>query len=288
MEWHLIQDPNDPELDRLAARYGLHPLHVEDCRHRNQSAKVEENHSYLFAVLKPVRVDEDGELEVSDLDIFLGQDFLITVEEVEWPHVKEALIRLRDARPERADQAFYRVTDALVDSYLPVLDYFDDRIDEMEDVVLEEPRPQSLARIFEIKRSLIMLRRVLVNTRDVAGHVQRADSPYIQRDMWPFLRDIYDHVARNLDTVEMLRDLLSGTLDVYLSSVANRTNQVMKVLTVLGTVALPALVISGIYGMNVKKGLPLLDSPHAALAIGAVTAASTAALLLMLRWLRWL
>ncbi|MFB3830001.1 MAG: magnesium transporter CorA family protein [Bryobacteraceae bacterium] len=287
MEWHLIQDPADPELDRLAARYGLHPLHIEDCRHRNQSAKVEENHSYLFTVLKPVRVNGGGELETSDLDIFLGRDFLITVEEAEWPRVRETLTRLRDARPERADMAFYRVADSLVDSYLPVLDYFDERLDELEDTVLERPSPECLARIFETKRSLILLRRVLGNTRDVAGHLQRTDSPYIQRDMWPFLRDVYDHLARNLDTVEMLRDLLTGTLDVYLSSVANRTNQVMKVLTIMGTVALPALIISGMYGMNIK-GLPWVDSPHAVLVVGGMTVAATSALLLLLRVLRWL
>ena len=107
---------------------------------------------------------------------------------------------------------------------------------------LENPTPDTLSRIFQNKRALAILRRVLVNTRDVTGHLQRTESPYIARDMWPFLRDVYDHVARNLDLVEMMRDLLSGALDVYLSSVANRTNQVMKVLTVLSTIALPRVV----------------------------------------------
>jgi magnesium transporter len=132
-----------------------------------------------------------------------------------------------------------------------------------------------------------MLRRVLVNTRDVASHLQRTESPYISRDMWPFLRDVYDHVARNLDTVEMLRDLLTGALDVYLSSVANRTNQVMKVLTVLGTVALPALVVSGIYGMNVK-GLPGTESPYGLAAVFFVMVGATFLLLWALKRFRWL
>jgi magnesium transporter len=132
-----------------------------------------------------------------------------------------------------------------------------------------------------------MLRRVLVNTRDVASHLQRTESPFISRDMWPFLRDVYDHVARNLDTVEMLRDLLTGALDVYLSSVANRTNQVMKVLTVLGTVALPALVVSGIYGMNVK-GLPAAESPYALGIVFSVMVATTVLLLWVLKRFRWL
>src|SRR5437899_11449182 len=106
-----------------------------------------------------------------------------------------------------------------------------------------------------------MLRRVLVNTRDLAAHLQRSESELIHRDLWPFLRDIYDHVARNLDLVEMQSDLLTGSLDIYLSSVANRTNQVMKVLTVLGTIDLPDVVISSFYGMNIKR-LPWIASAH--------------------------
>ena len=125
-----------------------------------------------------------------------------------------------------------------------------------------------------------------MNTRDVAGHLQRTECDLIHRDMWPFLRDVYDHVARNLDLVEMQRDLLTGSLDIYLSSVANRTNQVMKVLTVLGTIALPALVISGIYGMNLK-GLPFADSPYGTVMVSGVMLATTVVLLAVLRLLRW-
>ena len=117
----------------------------------------------------------------------------------------------------RADQVDYRIIDHMVDTYLPVLDHYSEGIDTLEDEALEAPTPQTLAGIFSAKRNLIVLRRVLVNTRDVASHLQRTESPYISRDMWPFLRDVYDHVARNLDTVEMLRDLLTGALDVYLS-----------------------------------------------------------------------
>jgi magnesium transporter len=287
MQWHDVRDPNSPELDRLAEQYGLHPLHVEDSRHRNESAKLEETPNYLFAVLKPVRMNEEGDIEVTDLDLFLGRDFLITVEEGRCPEMVDILDKVRSAsNGSRADQLFYKLTDAVVDLYLPTLDRLDDVIDELEEAVLERPTPEALSRIFETKRSLITLRRVLVNTRDVATHLQRSESPFIGRDMWPFLRDIYDHVARNLDIVEMQRDLLSGTLDVYLSSVANRTNQVMKVLTVVGTIALPALVISGIYGMNVK-GLPFAESRHAAPLISATIAVGMGILLAILRYFHW-
>jgi len=160
-------------------------------------------------------------------------------------------------------------------------------IDALEDEALENPKPDTLSRIFQNKRALAILRRVLVNTRDVTGHLQRTESPYIARDLWPFLRDVYDHVARNLDLVEMMRDLLSGALDVYLSSVANRTNQVMKVLTVLSTIALPALVVSGFYGMNVK-GLPAADSTYGVVLVILLMVGCTVLLLYLLKRFRWL
>ena len=128
---------------------------------------------------------------------------------------------------------------------------------------------------------------MLGNTRDVAGHLQRTDSELIARDLWPFLRDVYDHVARNLDTVEVQRDVLSGLLEIYLSSITQRTNVVMKVLTVLSTIALPAVIISSFYGMNLR-GLPWGDNPHGAWIAITQMAVSTLILLGVLRLFRWL
>lgn len=287
MIWHDLQDPNDQELDVLAERYHLHPLHVEDCRHGNQRAKVEEGADYIFVVLKPVHVTDAGEVSITDLDLFLGREYLITVQEGDCPTVRAYLDQLHTAsNSSRPDQLFYRVADGVVDGYSPALDWFNETIDQIEDTVLEEPSPSTLQRVFSAKRGLIELRRALSNMRDVASHLQRLETELIQRDLWPFLRDVYDHLARNLDMVEMQRDLLSGAMDVYLSSVANRTNQVMKVLTVLGTIALPAIVISGIYGMN-TKGMPWIDSPYGSeIAIGLM-AITTVALLVVLKKFDW-
>jgi magnesium transporter len=286
MEWHSIKSPDDPELDRLAERYQLHPLHIEDCRHRDQRAKVEESNSYVFVVLKVVRLMPDETLEASDLDIFLGKDFLISVQEANHPILQEIICRVEASRLVRADVAFYRILDAVVDSYLPVMDQFSESIDELEDTVLNTPSPDALARILQNKRRLIQTRRVLGNMRDVTGHVQKTECPLIASDLLPFLRDVYDHLARNLDLIEMQRDLLTGSLDIYLSSVANRTNQVMKVLTVLGTIALPSIVISGFFGMNLH-GLPWFGSDHGTLIAAGLMLASTVALLILLRILRW-
>lgn len=287
VEWHDLRDSADPELDRLAERYHLHPLHIEDCRHRNQSAKIEELDGYIFLVLKPVVLKEDGDLDACDLDVFLGPDFLITVREGADDVVSPLLDRLRnDWGAARGDQIFYRIIDGVVDSYLPVLERYSDAIDEIEELVLEEPDPNTLQRVFSTKRALIQLRRVMGNMRDVASHLQRMTSPLVAPDMWPFLRDLYDHLARSLDLIEMQRDILSGALDIYLSSVANHTNRVMKVLTVLGTVALPALVVSSIYGMNVR-GLPWSNHPQAFVIVSALSAVLTVLLLALLRIFKW-
>ncbi len=288
MTWHDLQDPNSPELDRLAEQYHLHPLHIEDCRHGKQRAKVEEGADYLFVVLKPVHVTPDGEVVISELDSFLGRDYLITVQEGECPSVRSYLDHLHGVAGQmRSDQLFYRIVDGCVDAYSPVLDWINDSIDTIEETVLEKPSPATLERIIDARRGLTELRRVLSNMRDVAGHLQRLENGFIQRDLSPFLRDVYDHLARNLDTVEVQRDILTGTMDIYLSSVANRTNQVMKVLTVLGTIALPAIVISGFYGMN-TKGLPAADSPHGALIAAGLMVAAMVLLLMVLKKLDWL
>jgi len=285
--WHDLRDSNDPELDALAERYHLHPLHIEDCRHRNQRAKVEEGADYMFVVLKPVHVDSKGELEITDFDLFLGRDYLITVQEGECPSLRINVDQLRASNKQsRPDQLFYKIMDATVDAYAPVLDWFNDAIDDIEDKVLEKPSPDTLQRIFDLKRGMIELRRILTNMRDVASHLQRLETELIQRDLWPFLRDVYDHVARAVETVEMHRDLLASAMDIYLSSVANRTNQVMKVLTVLGTIALPAIVISGFFGMN-TKGLPWIDSPYATAIAAGLMVATTAGLLLILKKFDW-
>jgi magnesium transporter len=285
-EWHDLRDSASPELDQLAARFHLHPLHIEDCRHRSQRGKIEEQNGYIFVVLKPVAIEAGGAVAAGDLDLFIGPDYAITIMEECGPEIAKILDAIHASGITRPDQILYKVFDAVVDSYLPLLDGFDEKIDVLEDQVLNSPTPDALATIFSIKRALIDLRRVLTNTRDVATHLQRSENNVIARDLWPFFRDVYDHVARNLDLLETQRDLLSNALDVYLSSVANKTNQIVKVLTVLGTATLPAVIITSFYGMNVK-GLPWAESPHGALIVIAVLAISTVGLLLLLRRFGW-
>ena len=293
MPWYELSDPADPKLEELAQRFHLHPLHVEDARSPDERIKVDQTPTYAFAVLKPVRLPSNGGPPTfSTIDIFAGQSdgepFFITVSDPNCPSTDEALARARrEGADDKPARLLYLILDTIVDLYFPAIDHYDDRIDELENKVIDCPDPPVLQEVFALKRDLVELRRVLVGTRDATLHLQRDPSSIIDAEHQPFVRDIYDHVVRLLDSVETQRDLVNNALDIYLSSVANRTNEVVKVLTVLGTVALPALTISGIYGMNVK-GLPFEDSPHAALIVGGLTFAFTAALLAFLLRKRWL
>jgi magnesium transporter len=293
MPWYQLDNANDPRLDELARQYNLHPLHIEDARTHDESVKVDTAPHYTFAVFKPVRLgpDPDNPDEkmpiFSPIDIFAGKDFLITISDPTCSTTQQALDRARrDGDDDHPGKLLYLILDTIVDLYFPAIDYFDDRIDQLEDQVFDNPSPAILQSVFNIKRELIDLRRVLVNTRDAALHLQRDPNTIIDPDQQLYVRDTYDHIARLLDSVETQRDLLNNTLDIYLSSVANRTNEVMKVLTVLGTIALPALAISGIYGMNLK-GLPFEDSPHGAGWVALITIIATAILLYVLRKLEW-
>ena len=294
MPWYQLNDANDPKLDALAKQYNLHPLHLEDTRNEDEGVKVDSGTAYTFAVFKPVRLipdpDNPGEEmpSFSPIDIFAGKDFLITISDPTCPSTEQALERARrDGDDEHPGKLLYLILDTIVDLYFPAIDHFDDRIDQLEDKVFDNPSPEILQSVFAIKRELIDLRRVLVNTRDASLHLQRDPGTIIDAEHQPYVRDTYDHVARLLDSVETQRDLLNNTLDIYLSSVSNRTNEVMKVLTVLGTIAIPVIAISGIYGMNLK-GLPFQNSDYGAEWVGGMTILSTVLLLYALRKLKWL
>jgi magnesium transporter len=293
MPWYQLEDANDPKLDELAREYNLHPLHIEDARSKDESVKVDTGTHYTFAVFKPVSLKPDPDAPSESMpvftaiDIFAGKDFLITITDPTCSASSEALQRARrEGDDDQPGKLVYLILDTIVDLYFPAIDHFDDRIDALEDAVFDSPSPEILQQVFAIKRELIDLRRVLVNTRDASLHLQRDPNTIIDAEHQLYVRDTYDHVARLLDSVETQRDLLNNTLDIYLSSVANRTNEVMKVLTVLGTIALPAIAISGIYGMNLR-GLPFQDSPYGAIYVGFLTVFSTFLLLYILRRMKW-
>ena len=256
--WFDIADPASTDLDELGRRFQLHELKIEDCRHRPQLAKVDDYENYVFAVLKHLHTDD--ELVFDDFDVFLGSNFLITVHLGDCPLLAKLCQRVQENRVERLDRVFYVLMDLIVDEYLSVLDDSAEEISKVESQVLETPEPRVLGEIFRLKRRLIDFRRVASGMRDVVNAIIRREGGLVGDDLDPYFRDIYDHLVHVVDLVEAHRDLLTGSLDIYLSAVANRTNEVMKVLTIYGTLALPLVIITGFFGMNLH--LPWSSNPH--------------------------
>ena len=283
INWFDVADPASADLDELARRFELHELQIEDCRHRPQRPKTEEHDHYIFTVLK--HIHDAAELEFDDIDLFLGRDFLICVRNADAVVIESVKARAREENTDRLDRLFYMIVDQIVDGYQPVLDKLADEISEIEDVVLEQPDPETLARIFALKRKLIEFRRVAAGMREVVNALMRREKGLLGDDLDPYFRDVYDHIIRTVDMIETYRDLLSGSLDIYLSAVANRTNEVMKVLTIWGTVALPLVIITGFFGMNLK--LPWANDPHGTDYAVALMAVSTLSILIYFKVKRW-
>jgi magnesium transporter len=281
--WFDIDNPSSPDLDQLAYRLGFHELQVEDCRHRPQRAKTEEHEHYIFCVLKHLRNDADFTFE--DFDVFLTAGELVSVHEPESDILEKTRIRAEQGKVTDVGKIFYILLDTIVDEYSPVLDRIADETSEIESLVLAHPEPRVLSRIFKLKRNLIEFRRAAAGMREVVNSLVRREGGILPDQYDPYLRDVYDHVIRTTEFIETYRDLLSGALDIYLSAVANRTNEVMKVLTIWGTVALPMVIITGFFGMNLH--LPWQDNPHGTLYSVGLMAVTTVTTLLYFKKKKW-
>ena len=284
LPWFDVADPASPDLDELAKRFGLHPLEIEDCRNRPQRAKLEEYENHVFIVLKHL-MQAGKNPKFDDLDVFLGPDFLITVHAAECEVLSKVCQRAQQNAVRRLDQILYAIVDLIVDEYLSLLDKFAEDISRVEDKVLDRPEPSVLAEIFHLKRCLIDFRRGAAGMRDVVNAIMRREHGPVADDLDPYFRDVYDHLMHCVELVETHRDLLTGSLDIYLSAVANRTNEVVKVLTIYGTLALPLVVITGFFGMNLH--LPWSDNPYGVWFASGLMALSIVVVLAYFQRKRW-
>jgi magnesium transporter len=252
--WADVSDPTSKDFDELAQEFGFHPLSIEDCRNAHQRPKVEEYPGYYFMVLYEAElVGEDDDLELRELNIFLGANYLVTVHSRPIRAIETAR-RLWGEWTDRAEQGAgllaYLLTDAVVDDYMPLLDVLSDRMDDLEDKIFGDFQPESIQEIFRIKKQLLFLRRTVAPLRDVFNTMLRREQPVFPRETHVYFQDVFDHIIRVADTIDTLRDMLGSTMDAYLSIQGNRMNQIMKRLTSISTVLMSTTLVAGIYGMN--------------------------------------
>jgi magnesium transporter len=265
----------------------IHPLTVEDIFEEAQSPKIEDYGEYLYVVLHGVRGGPD-ELNTVELDVVIGRNWLFTHHDQKLACVEEVAGSLqRNTKQMERGPSFvaHALLDRLTDTYLPVVDAFEERVDDLEKEVVQSPDRSVLPRLFGVKRSLQRLRRISVYQRDMLQRLSRGDYQVLPKAVLPFYRDVYDHFVRIADFADSYRELVTAALDIYMSGVANRTNDVMKALTVISTIMLPLNFIVGFYGMNVD--LPGQKWPHILALLTAVMATVSLGLLWSFKRRRW-
>ena len=252
--WADVTDPTSQDFEELAEEFGFHPLSIEDCQNAHQRPKVEEFTGYYFIVLYEAELaGPNDRLELRELNIFLGKNYLVTVHSRPIRAIATAS-RLWHEWTDRAEQGAgllaYLLIDGIVDDYLPLLDIMSDRMDDLEDSIFGEWRAESIEEIFSIKKKLLYLRRAITPLRDVFNMMLRREQPIFPREIHVYFQDVFDHLIRVADTIDTLRDMLGSTMDAYLSVSGNRMNKVMKRLTSISTILMSVTLIAGIYGMN--------------------------------------
>jgi magnesium transporter len=242
-------------IQKLGETFDLHPLIIEDIVHTQQRPKMEESENYIYIVLKMLYLDnEKSETQVEQVSLVLGKNFVISFQEKEGDIFEPIRERIRNGkgriRKMATDYLAYALIDAVVDHYFIILEKDGEKIEELEDKVVADPKPETLQSIHRLKREMIFLRRSVWPLRELVNSLERGESPLIHKTTRIYLRDVYDHTIQVIDTLETYRDMLSGMHDTYLSSISNRMNEVMKVLTIIATIFIPLTFIAGIYGMN--------------------------------------
>ncbi|PWH15125.1 MAG: magnesium and cobalt transport protein CorA [Anaerolineae bacterium] len=250
-------EASSPQIDEPLLRevFGFHPLAIDDALHESHIPKIDDWEQYLYIVLHAIQFEVSGEtkLETLELDIFLGSNYMVTHHDrpiqalnLVWEECQQHDRHWKSG----SDALLYRLIDKVVTSYLPVLDQIDQEIEQLEISVFHQPQPEIVEKIFLLKRMMAQLRRVIAPQREVLNKLARDDFAVIDRQARVYFRDIYDHLVRLHDLSESIRDLIGGTLDIYLSVINNRMNDIMKTLTIITTLFMPISFITGFFGMN--------------------------------------
>ena len=242
-------------IEKLGSHFGLHPLLLEDILNTDQRPKMEDYGDYIFIVLKMLYLGEaNNEIEAEQVSLILGSNFVISFQEREGDAFDPVRDRIRNAkgriRKAGADYLAYTLLDAIVDNYFIILESLGETIEETEEQLTTNPNPETLQLIHALKKEMIFLRKSIWPLREVISGLERCESSLIHESTGAYLRDVYDHTIQIIDTVESFRDMISGMLDIYLSSISNKMNEVMKVLTIFASIFIPLTFVAGVYGMN--------------------------------------
>lgn len=245
------------DLRWLEATFGFHPLAIEACYMPNARPKLEEYDHYLFLVVHALGLSKKRRVHAHDIQIFLSENFLVTVITGPVEALKETLLSVRYHRPRdghfHPDLVLYRILDRVTTGYYDILDQLDDRIDSLEERVLRQPDRAVQRDITDLKRQLVTLRRAVSPLREIVNQVLSHEYPYVRPEAHPYLRDILNAVVGIYDLLDTQRDMLSSVLDIYLSAISNNLNEVMRRLTVISTIFLPGTLVTGFFGMNLAQ-----------------------------------
>jgi magnesium transporter len=279
-------------LEEIGNLLDIHPLALEDILDTSQRPKMEDYDRYLFIELNMLIWDGDHSLvESEQVSLILGENYVITFQEHEKDVFDTVRKRIREGKSrltkQGADYLAYSLIDAIVDNYFVVLENMGEQIEFLEEELVTDPDPGTLQSIHELKREMIYLRKSVWPLREVIGSLERGETPLFQESSLIYLRDVYDHTIQIIDTIETFRDMVSGMLDIYLSSVSNRMNEVMKVLTVIATIFIPLTFIVGVYGMNFTY-IPELQWRWGYFLVWGVMIVIFIAMLLFFRRRKWL
>jgi magnesium transporter len=252
--WLDLTDPGVPEANQLRDAFSFHPLPLEDMLKRDQRPKLEDYGEYMFLVYYGAGDGSDGAIRLEEVHAFLSGGYIVTSHRHRCAVLEEARQRMEAQEPRSEQFVVYRVLDGLTDSFFPVLDHLDERMEQLDEEIFQRSTPAHLEQITDLRRQLVELRRVVTPQRDLLarGIDDILEIPGLEADSRSYFRDVYDHAIRISDQIDSYRDLLQGTRDAYLSIVSNRLNQITKQLTVVATIFLPLSFLVGFFGQNFK------------------------------------
>ena len=270
-----------PVIEEVGKCYNLHPLLLEDILNTEQKPKVEHfDEKHLFVIIKMLQFNTQfNQVESEHVALILGKDFVVSFQELHKSDVFGTIFQRLKAsigktRRGKADYLFYSLCDLIVDNYYIVLEKFGEKLEEIEIKVIENPRPHDQALLYSFRRELMTIRKAVLPLRDIFGTLIRDDSSLIQPSTNIYLRDLYDHVLQILDTIDSYREMIENIQNIYLTSLSNKMNSVMKTLTVFTAIFMPLTFIAGIYGMNFDN-MPELHHPYGYFyTLGAMVAVS--------------